>query len=212
MISTNRPTKRLLAAVVGVVIVGGGWLLPSLASEDAIDTGPETGLSMIDNEIALMEQRGVSPDDEVMRSLLEERARLEKLATEPPPPPPDPAEVSRLLAIEPSPPQWDSGEIECEGSLATKEAEFTKPPRCVAVPRPNGDLLTAYLTDEGWAFVTVQVYGGSEPGRIDIGREDIPVIKDLQSARLELVDEQIMVVTNEDQIKIETRLWLSDPS
>ncbi len=212
----RKPRYLVAFASVAALLVGVGVLSVNSAQSDGdlVDTGPERGILMIDDEIAFLEEAGAPEDSDAIRTLQDDRARLVELAAQPPKPVPDPAEVERLLNLTAPPSDLTSSEYECEGSSLTKGVDFPDVLRCLTIGRENGNRLDVWLTEDGWAFTTLFLWdglwdGGRDPAVPPPEEQDIPAITDLASVILEIVGEDIRITSESQDITIRTQEWFS---
>lgn len=114
-------------ALIGICLV----TMAFVGFQDVVLGSPESAVEksvrLTQEEIDFLLAQGAQPDD--VRALEAERDELMTQLDDPPPRLPDPGEVQRILMHTPSEPDWDSGEIQCEGSLALRDIEFESAPR-----------------------------------------------------------------------------------
>lgn len=214
ILTINSPirTAAFLAVPLLAVIIASTALSAQVNSDEPL-TGAEIGLQQIQSEIAYLREKGILDSDPVLQTLVADEARLVQLSAMPPPPPPDPAEVDRLLNLPPSAPDWDQGEVPCEGLDESAvntlgidlQGLFL---RCAVVPRADGSALTVFLTGDGWAIATRTAWA-SIGGTVQYARVEIPTIEDFASSQIELVGEELHVVGKGGVLTIPTNGWLT---
>lgn len=193
--------RRAIALFASLLLVG--WIM-YLALAERVDaeslpsTGPEQGLMSVNEEIAYLRAGGMSDDDAVIQNLLELKNQLEAMAVQPVVPNPTPGDVIRSDGT-PTPPSWDRGEVPCEGSVTLRQAmsklkiDFDGlTVRCAVVPLADGSALQLWLTDNEWALVFRFTWAASL-GEAKYFQAPIPAIKDLSTASIVVVDQELRV-------------------
>jgi len=203
--TANSVTAKILA-LVGLVALTVA-IVASVATTTGASqlTGPEKGVILLEQLIEDYESNGMAPDDPTLLNLVKERERLQEIANGPAPDPPDPERVAEILAYESdTPPAWDSGLLEaCEGGLGTPDWPDGTTLRCVSVPQDDGNVIVAWLTDNGTAWISYQIHGGG----LKAIWTDIPVWTDLAQAEFEVEGEEMRVVVNGDGNSFDTSIW-----
>jgi len=193
-------------ALIGICLV----TMAFVGFQDVVLGSPESAVEksvrLTQEEIDFLLAKGAQPDDEGVRALEAERDELMTQLDDPPPRLPDPGEVQRILMHTPSEPDWDSGEIQCEGSLALRDIEFESAPRCVAVPRSNGNLLTVYLTAESRAVALHQTAGGRDGG-VRVDSFNIPRLDDLKEPTIDVDGDLVVLTYDVGAVTIDTSAW-----
>ena len=200
--------KTVISFGIAATIALIGFVLATASAEGGEEeTGAELMLRNVEQEIAHFEVEGMSPDDPTLVNLRQARDGLLEEIAAGPPPPPDPKVVAEILnRPDGVKPVWDSGKIPCEGGLGFPDMSQVSDYVCIAVPQENGNLIHAWITDEGKAWIGYQVFRekGSDAWF------DIPVVDKPSSADVAVVGEIIELSLAEDTVTFDTGLWRAE--